>query len=217
MLRRPAFSVFRCDQPTSLGMNIESLSKKLNWLLKLCGRHDALKLRHDDDSQIVSFQCESTDENKVNALSRIVSFDLELVHVDSSDQIIPEEYYTDSRCSHIEMPSVEFLRICTAMKEMGETCVINANADGASFTANDLDGSGTILVKPCDSEVADQRVSLTVGEPVEASFALCYLVALSRAAPFCGMVKLSLRHDAPLLVKYSTDAACFQFYVAPKI
>merc|ERR1711957_757452 len=39
MLRESAFSEFKCDRSTSLGMNVDSLSK----ILKICGPHDSLK------------------------------------------------------------------------------------------------------------------------------------------------------------------------------
>merc|ERR1712014_570808 len=40
MLRESAFVDFKCDRPTSLGMNIESLGK----IFKMCGPNDSLKL-----------------------------------------------------------------------------------------------------------------------------------------------------------------------------
>merc|ERR1712083_716891 len=41
LLRESAFADFKCDRPTSLGMNVDSLAK----ILKMCGPTDSLKLR----------------------------------------------------------------------------------------------------------------------------------------------------------------------------
>jgi len=70
------------------------------------------------------------------------------------------------------------------------------------------------------SEKQEERVTLTVHEPVTATFALRYLVNFAKAAPLCGAVELGLGPDAPLLVKYDlekTDNGYMQFYLAPKI
>merc|ERR1712060_971476 len=53
LLRESAFSEFKCDRPTSLGMNVDSLAK----ILKMCGTTDSLKLRRRADADTVSFQC----------------------------------------------------------------------------------------------------------------------------------------------------------------
>merc|ERR1711948_154024 len=57
LLRESAFAEFKCDRATSLGMNVDSLSK----ILKICGPHDSLKLRYANDSDTVNFQCETGD------------------------------------------------------------------------------------------------------------------------------------------------------------
>merc|ERR1711876_168871 len=45
LLRESAFSEFKCDRPTSLGMNVDSLAK----ILKMCGTSDSLKLSVQGD------------------------------------------------------------------------------------------------------------------------------------------------------------------------
>merc|ERR1712167_539981 len=96
----------------------------------------------------------------------------------------------------------------------------NASKEGIRFSVAGDVGTGNVLLKPRESEKAEDRVSLTVHEPVTATFALRYLVNFSKAAPLCGQVELGLGPDAPLLVKYDVEAADnghMQFYLAPKI
>merc|ERR1712174_182193 len=201
-----AFADFKCDRPTSLGMNVDSLAK----ILKMCGPTDSLKLRWQSGADTVGFQCESGGDD------RIADFDLKLMQIESEHMEIPEQHYKVTA----RLPSAEFQRICRDLKEFGETMVVNASKEGIRFSVQGDIGTGNVLLKPRDSEKPEERVSLTVHEPVNATFALRYLVTFSKAAPLCGTVELGLGPDAPLLVKFDLDKAdngYLQFYLAPKI
>merc|ERR1712125_54656 len=206
LLRESAFSDFKCDRPTSFGMNVDSLGK----ILKMCGPTDSLKLRWQNDADTVSFQCETGEED------RISEFDLKLMQIESEHMEIPEQQYRVTT----KMPSAEFQKICRDLKEFGETMQIKANKEGITFSVQGDVGSGNVLLKPRESEKPEEKVALTVHEPVVATFALRYLVNFAKAAPLCGTVELGLGPDAPLLVKYNLetgDNGYMQFYLAPKI
>jgi len=206
MLRESAFSEFKCDRATSLGMNVDSLSK----ILKICGPNDSLKMRYANDADVVNFQCETSEED------RIADFDLRLMQIESEHMEIPEQQYKVV----VKMPSSEFLRICRDLKEFGETMVVNASKEGIRFSVQGDIGTGNVLLKPREAAKPEDSVSLTVQEPVNATFALRYLVTFSKAAPLCGTVELGLGPEAPLLVKFDIDNAdngYLQFYLAPKI
>jgi len=206
LLRESAFSEFKCDRPTSLGMNVDSLAK----ILKMCGTTDSLKLRWRSDADIVSFQCESGEED------RIADFDLKLMQIESEHMEIPEQHYKVSA----KLPSAEFQKICRDLKEFGETMQVKASKEGITFSVQGDVGAGNVMLKPRESEKPEEKVTLTVHEPVTATFALRYLVNFAKAAPLCGAVELGLGPDAPLLVKYDlekTDNGYMQFYLAPKI
>merc|ERR1712038_272875 len=206
LLRESAFSEFKCDRPTSLGMNVDSLSK----ILKMCGPADSLKVRWQNDADSVSFQCETGEED------RISEFDLKLMQIESEHMEIPEQQYRVTA----KMPSAEFQKICRDLKEFGETMQIKANKEGITLSVQGDVGSGNVLLKPRESEKPEEKVALTVHEPVAATFALRYLVNFAKAAPLCGTVELGLGPDAPLLVKYDlekSDNGFMQFYLAPKI
>merc|ERR1711977_33700 len=120
----------------------------------------------------------------------------------------------------VKMPSGEFQKICRDLKEFGETMQIRASKEGITFSVAGDVGTGNVLLKPREADKAEDSVSLSVHEPVTATFALRYLVNFSKAAPLCGQVELGLGPDAPLLVKYDVEAADnghMQFYLAPKI
>jgi len=206
LLRESAFAEFKCDRPTSLGMNIDSLSK----IFKMCGPSDSLKLKWQNDADTVNFQCESGEED------RIADFDLKLMQIESEHMEIPEQQYKVIA----RLPSAEFQKICRDLKEFGETMQISASKEGIRFSVQGDVGSGNVMLKPREAEKADDKVTLTVHEPVTATFALRYLVTFAKAAPLCGTVELGLGPDAPLLVKYHLDKdenGFMQFYLAPKI
>merc|ERR1739845_31789 len=195
LLRESAFADFKCDRPTSLGMNVDSLGK----IFKMCGPNDSLNL-----------QCESSDDD------RIADFDLKLMQIESEHMEIPEQHYKVV----VRLPSDEFQKICKDLKEFGETMQMSASKEGIKFSVQGDVGSGNVMLKPRESEKPEEKVTLTVHEPVTATFALRYLVNFAKAAPLCGVVELGLGPDAPLLVKYDlekVDNGFMQFYLAPKI
>merc|ERR1712205_282879 len=159
---------------------------------------------------IVNFQCEGLEED------RIADFDLKLMQIESEHMEIPEQQYKVVA----KLPSAEFQKICRDLKEFGETMQVQASKEGIRFSVQGDVGTGNVMLKPRESEKPEERVALTVHEPVTATFALRYLVTFSKAAPLSGVVELGLGPDAPLLVKFDIDNAdngYLQFYLAPKI
>merc|ERR1712083_1230944 len=158
----------------------------------------------------VGFQCESGDQD------RITEFDLKLMQIESEHMEIPEQQYKVIA----RLPSGEFQKICRDLKEFGETMQMKASKEGITFSVQGDVGAGNVMLKPREAEKPDEKVTLTVHEPVTATFALRYLVNFAKAAPLCGTVELGLGPDAPLLVKYNLDVidnGHMQFYLAPKI
>jgi len=208
LLRESAFADFKCDRSTSLGMNVDSLSK----IFKICGQNDSLKLKWENDADTINFQCES------NADDRIADFDLKLMQIESEHMEIPEQQYKVVA----RLPSSEFQKICKDLKEFGETMQVSASKEGIKFSVAGDVGAGNVMLKPREAseDNKEDAVKLTVHEPVTATFALRYLVNFSKAAPLCSSVELGLGPDAPLLVKYDLEKAengHMQFYLAPKI
>merc|ERR1712007_174556 len=177
---------------------------------KMCGTSDALKLRWRSDADTVSFQCETGGDD------RIADFDLKLMQIESEHMEIPEQHYKVTA----KLPSSEFQRICRDLKEFGETMQVKASKEGITFSVQGDAGGGNVMLKPREAEKPEDKVTLTVNEPVTATFALRYLVNFSKAAPLSGVVELGLGPDAPLLVRYDLEKAdngFLQFYLAPKI
>merc|ERR1711877_106166 len=179
-------------------------------ILKMGGPSDSLKLKWQNDADTINFQCENNEDD------RIADFDLKLMQIESEHMEIPEQQYKVV----VKLPSSEFQKICRDLKEFGETLQMSASKEGIKFSVAGDVGSGNVMLKPREAEKAEDRVALTVHEPVTATFALRYLVNFAKAAPLSGAVELGLGPDAPLLVKYDLERSengFMQFYLAPKI
>merc|ERR1712018_118548 len=115
-----------------------------------------------NDADTVNFQCESGEED------RIADFDLKLMQIESEHMEIPEQHYKVSA----RLPSAEFRKICRDLKEFGETMQVKASKEGITFSVQGDAGAGNVMLKPRESEKPEEKVSLTVHEPVTATFAL---------------------------------------------
>merc|ERR1711988_1175450 len=176
----------------------------------MCGPSDSVKLKWQDGSDQVGFQCESSEDD------RIADFEMKLMEVESEHMEIPDQAYKVI----VKMPSAELQKICRDLKEFGETMQVRASKEGIRFTVNGDIGSGNVMLKPREAEKPEDGVSLTVHEPVTATFALRYLANFSKAAPLCGAVELCIGADTPLSVKYELEKSengFLQFYLAPKV
>eukprot|EP00929_Paragymnodinium_shiwhaense_P008506 TRINITY_DN112468_c0_g1_i1.p1 TRINITY_DN112468_c0_g1~~TRINITY_DN112468_c0_g1_i1.p1 ORF type:complete len:296 (+),score=50.42 TRINITY_DN112468_c0_g1_i1:111-890(+) len=205
-LRKSAFSDFKCDQPTSLGLNMDAFAR----VLRVCGPNDSLRLTWEADSGVLNIVSESADDD------RIAAFDLKLMEITSEHMEIPEQEY------HVvaTIPSAEFQKLCRDFKEFGEVVQIHASKQGMRFSTTGDTASVNVVLKPRASGKPEENVSLTVKEPVMSVFALRYLATFAKAAPLCSSVEICLGLDAPLVVKYYLDKpenGYLQFFLAPKI
>merc|ERR1712100_651063 len=100
---------------------------------------------------------------------------------------IPEQHYKVIA----RMPSAEFQKVCRDLKEFGETMQVSASKEGLRFSVQGDVGTGNVMLKPRESEKDDEKVSLTVHEPVTATFALRYLANFAKALRFVDLSSLA--------------------------
>merc|ERR1712194_180230 len=72
----------------------------------------------------------------------------------------------------VRLPSADFQKICRDLKEFGETMQIKATKEGITFSVQGDIGGGNVMLKPRESEKPEEKVSLTVHEPVTAPCAI---------------------------------------------
>ena len=94
VLCESALADFKCNRIMSLGMNVDSVGK----IMKMCGPNDSLKIRWQHDSGTATFQCESSQED------RITDFNLKLMQIGGERLEIHEQHYNVVA----KLPSGEF-------------------------------------------------------------------------------------------------------------
>lgn len=205
LLRNEGFDRYRCDRNLSLGINLANISK----ILKCAANDDVLTLRTEDEADTLTVTFESKKQE------RLSEFDLKLIALDSEHLGIPETEYK----AQIKMPAAEFQRIIKDLSVIGDTCTIACSKDGVRFTVEGDLGQGQISVKQNSSvEKEEDRVEVTMEEPVELTFALRYLNFFTKATPLGSSVILSMSPDIPVVVEYPIDTHGYvRFYLAPKI
>lgn len=132
-LKSEGFSDYQCDQDFALGLHFESLTK----VLKCMSSKDSLTIRHDLETDKVLLIFEDPKE------SRISNFELKLMDIDSEQLGIPNTEYAAS----IQMPSVEFQRICRDLVAIGDILEISVTKEGVMFGVKGDIGSGKMCLK----------------------------------------------------------------------
>lgn len=70
------------------------------------------------------------------------------------------------------------------------------------FTVSGDIGSGTITVKQSDNEKDQERVTLSIDQPVKLTFALRYLNIFNKAVSLSNQVSLNMSDENPLMVQF---------------
>jgi len=133
-LHESAFSMYRCDRPIPLGLNINSLSK----VIKCAKDDDIVTLRATDDVDTLHLTYESKHSD------RIAEYAMKLLDIDQDQLGIPDTEYDAT----VRMSSNEFQRIVRDLANLGESVRIEVNKEGIKFTAEGETANGTVLLKP---------------------------------------------------------------------
>ncbi|KAL4972677.1 Mysoin-binding motif of peroxisomes-domain-containing protein [Aspergillus desertorum] len=204
LLKAEGFSPYRCDRNIPIGIDLVSLTK----VLRAAQNEDILTLKADDSPDVVNLMFESAETD------RLSEYDIKLMDIDQEHLAIPETEYAAT----IEMPSVEFQRICRDLNALSESVVIEATKEGVKFSCQGDIGSGSVTIRQHTSvDKPEQNVTIVLSEPVALTFSLKYLVNFCKATNLSSTVSLSLSQEVPLLVEYGLGSGHLRFYLAPKI
>lgn len=204
MMKAEGFSPFRCDRNIALGINLTSLTK----VLRAAQNEDILTLKAEDAPDVVNLVFESSETD------RISEYDIKLMDIDQEHLGIPDTEYAAT----IEMPSMEFQRICRDLIAMSESVAIEASKDGVKFSCQGDIGNGSVTVRQhTNVDKPHQDVSINLSDPVSLTFSLKYLVNFCKASSLSEKVKICLSQEVPLLVEYNLGSGFLRYYLAPKI
>ncbi|KKZ66501.1 proliferating cell nuclear antigen [[Emmonsia] crescens] len=204
LLKAEGFSPYRCDRNVALGINLISLTK----VLRAAQNEDILTLKAEDSPDVINLVFESAETD------RLSEYDIKLMDIDQEHLAIPETEYAAT----VEMPSVEFRRICADLGNLSESVMIEANKDGVKFSCQGEIGNGAITLRQhTNVDKPDQNVSIALSEPVALTFSLKYLTNFCKATGLSSSVRLCLSQEVPLLVEYGLGSGHLRFFLAPKI
>ena len=161
MLRASEFEEYRCDRPQTLGVSIANLAK----LLKIAGNDDSIILRAEDEASVLTLVFTGKNNEKM------CEFNLNLLTLDAEHMGIPEQEYS----AEVKMSSSEFSRICRELTQVSDTLNLAVDKETVKFSISGDIGGGSITMRANPSDKADERLILSLQEPVAMAFALRYL------------------------------------------
>lgn len=208
-----AFDHYRCDQATTLGVNMASLSKLMTAGV---GDDSSLTLTNDPaNPDVLGMQFENAKQ------TRISRFDLKLIDIDAENMGIPEVEYP----VNVSMPSSEFVRIIKELSAIGDTISIAATKEGVKFSVVGDKATGTIVCRPTsddvdlDEKAKAERVEIKVSAEFTLLFSARYLKDFGKGSVVNDRVTIRMDDNVPLVVEYMLpeNNGRLRFYLAPKI
>ena len=203
VLRASEFEEYRCDRPQTLGVSITNLAK----LLKIAGNDDSIILRAEDEASVLTLVFSGKNNEKM------CEFNLNLLTLDSEHLGLPEQAYS----ADVTMSSSEFSRICRELTQVTDTLNLSVDKENVKFAVSGDIGAGSIIMRANASDKAEERLILTVNEPVAMAFALRYLNLFNKASCLSDEVSISLTPETPVVIKFEFSLGELKYFLAPKI
>lgn len=177
------FSLYRCDRPRALGINLNSVTKAF----KSCNSHDSVLIQSEEEKDFISFVFENNGTFHHNALSqhavdeRVMSFSLKLMTIEQDALSIPEN--TEGYDAEITLGSKELTNICKQMNEFSDTIKLDVSVNSVSFSTHGDLGFGEIVLKNrAPSTEMDFGVSIEVRRNIKQSYATKYLLLFAKVS-----------------------------------
>eukprot|EP01054_Gregarina_sp_Poly1_P006462 Gregarina_sp_Poly_1__6461@NODE_3455_length_1085_cov_587_521611_g2189_i0_p1_GENE_NODE_3455_length_1085_cov_587_521611_g2189_i0NODE_3455_length_1085_cov_587_521611_g2189_i0_p1_ORF_typecomplete_len177_score23_48PCNA_N/PF00705_18/1_2e37PCNA_C/PF02747_15/25PCNA_C/PF02747_15/2_1e05Rad9/PF04139_13/8_9e05_NODE_3455_length_1085_cov_587_521611_g2189_i097627 len=122
------FSNYRCTNVRTLGLNMAAVTK----VFKLCSSDDRVILRHENDSEHISFVFESAREDKFS------DFELKLMQVDEEHLGVPATEFAVT----ITMPSRHFQKVVADLGQFSDTSEgLPGNLIGVPFNSSNCNNA----------------------------------------------------------------------------
>ncbi|CAG5111607.1 Oidioi.mRNA.OKI2018_I69.chr2.g5896.t1.cds [Oikopleura dioica] len=205
VLRSDSFVGFRIDNPMTLGVNFDYLSKILK-----CAKA----------SEVVSLACPGIDGKlsitlKDEATTACTEFECPLIYIDSEQIAIENQEFT---CS-ISMPAQEFHRICNDFQNIGEIMTIKISPSKVELRAKGMYGTvSKTLSTSAQSSGMPHSIDISTSETIEQSFSLRYLCMFIKATCLSSRVNLQLGDGTPLIVTYEVqNVGSIKYFLASQV
>jgi proliferating cell nuclear antigen len=191
------FEHYRCDQNINLSIDLKKFSKVLSW----ASNNDEITLSANDEAKTLNIKIESYDRN------RLCEFAMKLIDIEEEFVDIPDTEYA----AIIQMPTVQFKRICNDLALLGDNIIILICKDKVFFSVAENFGNGSII-EPHSEET---NIFLT-GDPFKMEFSLRHLRLFCKPA-LNKRVSIHLLKDVPICVRYELSGGYLEYHLAPRL
>lgn len=192
---KESLKTFTCQRPSSIGVNIEWLSK----ILKVC-----------DNEGNLNMCLQRGDEIDINFTSseKSLSFEMKLLDLDMEQLEIPDMKYSVD----LVLPSSEFSKVVKDLLQFGDTITLTVNEGTVKFEVSGDFSRGAVTYSQ------GNKILIQGSTTIECSYALKYLSYFSKACTLCDNVILRLSEGVPLEVRFEISQNDYlAYYLAPKI
>jgi len=191
---KSAFSSYKIDETTKLGINFDSMSK----ILSRSRGKDKLKMMLDENKLVLEFLGEDKR-----------SFKLPLINVQEGAQKEPRIEFD----AVVKMKAGQFKEILGDAALLSSHVVLDANNKG--FFVEVHGDSGDLRVER--DKTGEATLNVEVKKDSRATFPLQFLEDMVKACPDDQSLSLHLKTNSPIKVEYSIGEAKLVYYLAPRI
>jgi len=191
---KSAFSSYKIDETTKLGINFDSMSK----ILARSRGKDKLKMMLDENKLVLEFLGEDKR-----------SFKLPLINVQEGAQKEPRIEFD----AVVKIKAGQFKEILGDAALLSSHIVLEASSKGFSVEVHG--DSGDLRVERDKTGEATQHIE--VKKDSRATFPLQFMEDMVKACPDDGVLSLNLKTNSPIKVEYSIGEAKLVYYLAPRI
>ena len=177
-------------------------------LIKTMGNNDTLTLFLEENNEGVL--CIKIENNEKNS---ITNYKLNLMDLHDDNIHIPPATFD----SVINMPAVDFQKICRDMHNLAENIEIKSLENQIVFTCKGLFATQETCIGEANSGLSFIK-NHNPEEIVQGIFALKHLVLFSKCTNLCNSIELYLKNDYPLILKYTVASLGeIKLCLAPKV
>jgi proliferating cell nuclear antigen len=202
-LTAEGFRTYQCDRDILIGTNFESLAK----VLRVGGKDDTLTIRAEGVTPtVLNFVFKSEDE------SRVVSYDLHLLEIQSEFLTLPDAPYQNN----IMINSNDLHSVIKNFIGLGaESLKISGDSKQVVLNAVSKLGTGTITF----TTNTQGKMEFEIIGPFAFEYGMNYLDKFMKCSGLSPTVKLFLDENFPMLLEYrlKEDTGFLRFYLAPKL
>ena len=175
--------------------------------MKVMGNNDTLSLCIEEDNEsVLGIKLENCEKNS------ITKYSLNLMDLHEENIHCPPAEFE----SVIQMPSVDFQKICRDMHNLGDNIEIQSLGNQLIFRCNgDFASQETIIGANGTLKFIENQ---NPDEIVQGVFALKHLVLFSKCTNLCASIELYLKNDYPLIIEYMVASlGVIKLCLAPKV